>query len=228
MDRIYDLARRVLTLGAVLGLVLMLAPTAACAQFIGVSGPCKKSGTCSVGLTAPSFTLGANGVLAFPSNGTVEITGAGQAFSEVGSNYVSVNGDTGEPGTFTLSGDAGAGGLALDSTGTFALVGTTATITVPAVTIGSGGTKIGGSYRGTVTTDLASIPANSCADQSITVAGAVIGAECTVGMPATTPGGLSWGCHVTAADTASLHVCNVTVGAIDPASATYSARVWNP
>lgn len=97
------------------------------------------------------------------------------------------------------------------------------------LTIGATGTKIAASYRVTSTIDIASIAANVCAtDSTITVTGAVTGAECIVGSPAALNAGLQQSCYVSAADTVKLRTCNNTAGAIDPASATYSVRVFNP
>ncbi len=91
------------------------------------------------------------------------------------------------------------------------------------------GTPITGSFAGSVTTDVASIAAQSCTNVSITAAGAVAGAECSPGVPAALPTGLSASCYVSTIDTVQFRLCNVTADAIDPAAGlVYRARVWNP
>lgn len=88
---------------------------------------------------------------------------------------------------------------------------------------------IGNQYRAAATIDLASIAANVCGtDQTITVTGAVVGADCVVGSPAALTAGLIQTCYVSATDTVKLRTCNSTAGAIDQASASYSVRVFNP
>ncbi len=82
--------------------------------------------------------------------------------------------------------------------------------------------------RGTATTDVASIAAQTCSDVAVTVAGAVAGAECAAGPPSALPVGLSASCYVSAANTAQVRLCNVTAAAIDPVNLAYGARAWNP
>lgn len=95
-------------------------------------------------------------------------------------------------------------------------------------TIGSAGTAISESNRGTGTIDYASIAAQTCVENTITVTGAPIGAECSYSLPAAIDNGLSSTCYISATNTCTLRLCNVTSGAIDPASATYGCRTWEP
>jgi hypothetical protein len=107
-----------------------------------------------------------------------------------------------------------------DSTGGMKVAG--------ALSIG-GGTAISKSLRATTTQDLASIAANTCAaDVAVTVTGAVAGAECLTSMPAASLADLQATCHVSALDTVQLRVCNEGASARDPASGSYSVRVFNP
>lgn len=103
--------------------------------------------------------------------------------------------------------------------------GLTATSTL---TIGAG-TTIKKYIEGTVTVDLANILANTCVDTAgITVTGALDG-DVAVGSALAaiaSTAGLQISAYVSASDTAKVRVCNVTVGAIDPASTTYRVGVW--
>jgi hypothetical protein len=94
--------------------------------------------------------------------------------------------------------------------------------------IGDSGSKISGSYRLVSTIDMSSIAANACLDTQLTRTGVVAGAECTVGAPSTIETGLILNCFAAGANLVKLRACNVTVGAIDPASQSFSVRVFNP
>jgi hypothetical protein len=95
------------------------------------------------------------------------------------------------------------------------------------LTIG-GGTAIGKYITGTVTVDLASIPAQTCTDTAgITVTGATDG-DPAIGSALSaiaSTAGLQISAYVSSADTAKVRVCNETSGAIDPASTTYKVAV---
>lgn len=143
----------------------------------------------------------------------------------------------GADGSFVSSTDSGSNAFAVNTNGAridfgagaddyASSDGTTITFAGP-VAIG-GGTSIAKSIRATSTTDIASVSANACSDTTIAVTGATVGAECSVGMPTAPTNGLTWGCYISAADTVQLRICNVTTGPVDPPSATYSVRVWNP
>lgn len=92
-----------------------------------------------------------------------------------------------------------------------------------------GGTPIKKYVEGTVTVDLANILANTCIDTAgITVTGALDG-DLAVGSAlaaVASVSGLQITAYVSASDTAKVRVCNVTAGAIDPASTTYRVGVW--
>lgn len=98
---------------------------------------------------------------------------------------------------------------------------------ITAVKIG-GGTRITESVRASATIDFASIAAQTCVTNTITVTGAAANDETSCSIPAAIENGLSATCWVSSADTVSVRLCNVTTGAIDPASGTYSARTWAP
>lgn len=78
---------------------------------------------------------------------------------------------------------------------------------------------------GSATVDLGSIAAGAIATFTITVTGAAAGDTVYVGPPSTIEEGLTWCAFVSAADTVTVRVHNTTAGAIDPASATWKAKV---
>lgn len=78
---------------------------------------------------------------------------------------------------------------------------------------------------GSATVDLGSIAAGAIATFTITVTGAAAGDTVYVGPPSTIEAGLTWCAFVSAADTVTVRVHNTTAGAIDPASATWKAKV---
>lgn len=83
--------------------------------------------------------------------------------------------------------------------------------------------------RNTATINYASIAAGSCIDNTITVAGCATAGECSYGLPSTIEANLNASCFVSATDTVTIRLCNQQlIAAIDPASATFSARCWNP
>jgi hypothetical protein len=97
------------------------------------------------------------------------------------------------------------------------------------VQFGASGTSIASSMRATATLGTGAIGAGTTATQNITVTGAVAGAEVAVGGPTTLEAGLILYGYVSAADTVTLRVANVTAGSITPAgSQTVSVRVFNP
>lgn len=96
------------------------------------------------------------------------------------------------------------------------------------VSIGASGAPISGSYRTALALTPAAISAYLCADTTITASSAVVGAECTVGTPATMTAGVHWNCYVSAAGTVTLRFCNETTSSKTPTSGTYSVRVFNP
>jgi hypothetical protein len=94
--------------------------------------------------------------------------------------------------------------------------------------VGASGTSISGSFRNTTTQDFATINTDACAtDVAVTVTGAAVNGECVVGPPAALSAGFIASCYVSATNTVQLRVCNNGAN-IDPPSATYSVRVFNP
>jgi len=75
------------------------------------------------------------------------------------------------------------------------------------------------------TLDFASIAAAASADLTITIAGAAVNNAVTLGLPAAPTAGLVFQGFVSAADTVTVRATNITAGAVDAASATYSAVV---
>lgn len=98
------------------------------------------------------------------------------------------------------------------------------------LTMGTSGSAVTLSKRATTTIDVPVVAANTCfTDQTVTVTGAAVGAECVTGTPAALPDFLQATCWVSAADTVTLRICNGTAGTpADPGSAAYSVRVFNP
>lgn len=95
------------------------------------------------------------------------------------------------------------------------------------VKIGSGGTTIAASIRATQAIDFGNLVTNACLEQAITVTGAAVGAECSPSLPPAMPAQVITTCHVESTNTVHLHICNFGT-AHDPASLTYSVRVFNP
>ena len=81
---------------------------------------------------------------------------------------------------------------------------------------------------GTVTTDIGSISAGAIATFTIAVNGAKTASRHQVALspPPTIEAGLTWCGFVSADDVVTVRVHNTTGGAIDPAEATWGARVF--
>lgn len=81
----------------------------------------------------------------------------------------------------------------------------------------------------TATVDFASTAATVCsADSQVTVTGAAVNDIVTVGPPATVNQGSMFQGYVSAANTVQIKHCNMSAGAVDPASATYRVTVLKP
>lgn len=80
---------------------------------------------------------------------------------------------------------------------------------------------------GSATLDFSSIASLGQADLTITVTGAVIGDEVSLGLPAAPMAGIIFNAFVSATDTVTVRAHNYTAGAIDPDSATYNVKVFN-
>lgn len=78
-----------------------------------------------------------------------------------------------------------------------------------------------GHLRKEVTLDFPSIPANSTLEVSTTLTGVKL-RDTVVATPEALESGLIWNAYISAADTITLRIANVTTAAINPA-----ARVWN-
>jgi hypothetical protein len=74
--------------------------------------------------------------------------------------------------------------------------------------------------------DFASIAAAASADLTITVTGAAVGDEVALGLPAAPTAGIVFFAFVSATNTVTVRAMNITAGAVDPASATYSVIVF--
>jgi hypothetical protein len=81
---------------------------------------------------------------------------------------------------------------------------------------------------GSVTTNIGSLSAGSVFSFNISVEGAVAGDCVALAPPAAIETGLLWSGVVSANGTVSVRIYNPTSGAIDPASATWKAIVFNP
>jgi hypothetical protein len=73
--------------------------------------------------------------------------------------------------------------------------------------------------------DFGSIAAQSCSELTITATGAAVNNPVAPSWPASLEAGLSGSMYVSATDTLTVRLCNVTSSAIDPASRSYSGRV---
>jgi len=79
--------------------------------------------------------------------------------------------------------------------------------------------------HGVATLNFPSIASNSTAELTMTVTGATAPAAVYLGAPAAIEAGLIWCGYVSAADTVTIRVHNMTGGAINPVSADWHARV---
>ncbi len=70
-----------------------------------------------------------------------------------------------------------------------------------------------------------SIPAHTCSAQTISVSGAALGDPVMPAWPATLEDGLTGLMYVTALDTVTVRLCNITTNTIDPASQTFAGRI---
>lgn len=95
------------------------------------------------------------------------------------------------------------------------------------MTIGNAGTTIKQHLSASATLDFSSISAASAVELTITVTGAVVGDTCYANPSTTLEAGLVWNAWVSATNTVRIRVTNITASAIDPASRTWRADVWN-
>jgi hypothetical protein len=174
------------------------------------------------------------GSVRFGAAGPTQLTGSGSPegviTAPVGSIYLRTGGGD---GTAFYSKETGAG-----NTGWVAKSGgnvDTATALETARTINgvsfSGTANIlvpGNCVMNTATLDFPSIAAGASADLTMTVTGAVVGYSVSHGLPAAPAAGIVWSSFVSAANTVTIRATNITLVAVNPASATYRATVFIP
>jgi hypothetical protein len=73
--------------------------------------------------------------------------------------------------------------------------------------------------------DFGSIAAQACGELTISATGAAVNDPIAPAWPAALEAGLAGVMRVSAADTITVRLCNVTASAIDPASQTFAGRV---
>jgi len=104
----------------------------------------------------------------------------------------------------------------------------TATLDVEGdVKLGVGGNIFLNCVSATATLDFPSVSSNSYEDLTMTVTGATVGASVFLGAPDTFESNLTFCGWVTAVDTVTIRIHNGSGGAIDPASNTWRATVFN-
>ena len=95
------------------------------------------------------------------------------------------------------------------------------------VYIGSGGTGISKSLRGTTSWTPGSIASGTSVTNNMTLTGAAVGADCVVTGP-TSGDGLILRCAVSIVDQCAMTLWNSATGAQTGAPGTYACRVFNP
>lgn len=117
---------------------------------------------------------------------------------------------------------SGGGGGSLTVTAGFGILtsttGSTATVSIDTAAVPSFLTT-------TAVIDFPSISAASCGEQSAALTGAAAGDSVVAGWPATLENGVTGSIRVSAANTITFRLCNVTAAAINPASATFRATI---
>lgn len=88
------------------------------------------------------------------------------------------------------------------------------------------GSPIRAVMSATATIDFASIPAAGTQTATVTVNGATANDIVVLGLPATVDAGVIFDARVSAANTVTVRAQNITAGAIDPASASYTLLVF--
>jgi hypothetical protein len=91
-----------------------------------------------------------------------------------------------------------------------------------ALAIGSSGTEITQIRVYSQSLNVASVAANTSAEQTFTVTGLTTGDKVFVNKPSVSAGLVVGNARVSAADTLALTFGNLTAGAIDPAAETYT------
>jgi hypothetical protein len=78
---------------------------------------------------------------------------------------------------------------------------------------------------GSASLNFGSIGAAAQADLTITIAGAAVGDEVIMALPAAPTAGIIFNAFVSAANTVTIRASNITAAPVDPAEATYGAIV---
>jgi hypothetical protein len=91
--------------------------------------------------------------------------------------------------------------------------------------IAGNGNTITKVLSGSASLNFGSIGAAAQADLTITIAGAAVGDEVIMALPAAPTAGLIFNAFVSAADTVTVRASNITAAPIDPAAATFGAIV---
>lgn len=132
---------------------------------------------------------------------------------------VVIRGGTGGTGTSFITLDSGV--VVGSATG-----GDQGSGTVNATALYINGNQLPTILTGSNTLDFGSIASLGQADLTITVTGAAVGDEVALALPAAPTSGIVFNAFVSATNTVTVRAHNYTAGAIDPASATYSVRVF--
>jgi hypothetical protein len=106
------------------------------------------------------------------------------------------------------------------------VAGTNAATIAGSLAVG-GGTPVVKILANIATLDFAEIAAGASADLTITVTGAVANSTVDIGLPIAPAAGIDFTAFVSAADTVTVRAKNTTGSAVDPASASYRAAVFN-
>lgn len=88
------------------------------------------------------------------------------------------------------------------------------------------GALVSSVLTGSAALNFPSIDAVSQADLTITVTGATVGSEVSLALPAAPTAGIIFNAFVSATNTVTVRASNITAGAIDPDSATFSVLVF--
>jgi hypothetical protein len=116
------------------------------------------------------------------------------------------------------------GGYGPVISGTYALL--EHDMTIGAVKLTAASATLKRHFTGTAAPDFTSIAAGTTAETTITVTGAAVGDDATAHPNSAPEAGLMWAATVTAANTVTLRLANVTSGAIDPVARTWRINVW--
>jgi hypothetical protein len=95
----------------------------------------------------------------------------------------------------------------------------------PSLNVGTG-TQINKHLSASATLDFGSIAAQTTAELTITVTGSASGDTCYASPATGIEANLVWSAFVSASNTVTVRVANITGAAIDPASRSWRADVW--